>query len=864
MCKWYQTHLGADKVVLITNDRDNAKKGKNEGIDSYTIEEYATKHFSKDHPELLDILSNSGNGGSGSGKGSERKKILFDEFLPSSEVLAGIKRKDYFKGVIHMKRFNCLEASVFSKDYGQEILIQGRENINRVVDGDVVAVKILPKEKWGKESTLIMDNDEQEQVAETIMDDNNNNNNNNRNDNNNNQINNKIENVIEVPTSRPCGRVVGVIKRSWKPLCGSVDAPRGIAGASMSGETTLLFRPLDARMPKVRIRSRQGNALVGQRIVVAMEAWERTSMYPTGHFVRALGAVGDPTSESESILIQYDVPYRPFSEAVLKCLPELPWKFDASRDMVGREDHRDCLVCSIDPEGCKDIDDALHLRFLPNGNLEVGVHIADVSHFVREGTPLDDEAQRRSTTVYLEDRRIDMLPKPLTEDICSLKCGDDRLAFSVIWELTPAAEEVSVHFCKSVIHPRFNFSYKEAQAIIDDAGDTSDVARGLRALMSLSDHLHAKRLAAGALVLGSAEVKFTKDDNYQPVDLELYTLYATNRMVEEWMLAANVAVAAKTREHFNNCAILRRHPDPDPARFDGLQSVLAARGLPPLDLRNSQTLAQTLDAAQDPSDPVINQLVRMLATRCMMQARYFSSGSVASPEEFHHYGLAMDIYTHFTSPIRRYADVLVHRLLASAIGVIPVSKYYNNEAMSSICDNMNMRHTMAQYAGRASSELYTTIHFKGKPTVKLGYVTSLRRNGFLAYIPDCAVESVVYVCDADDTDAFTLDLDAQTLVSKDKKTVIKVFDKVKVLILVDDDNNHQLTLNLLSLDPPISKIPEAVQETVAEQLRDFSKTATPNDEKKKESPAPAAEQKRKRSDSTGKITTPAKKKLKSK
>ena len=857
MCKWYQEHLGAEKVVLVTNDKANAKKAREEGIESYAIEEYATQHFAKDYPELLDILSSS----SSSNQGSERKKVLFDEFLPSGEVLAGIKRGDYFKGVIHMKRFNCLEASVLSKDFGQEILIQGRENINRVVDGDIVAVKLLPKDKWGTESTLIMDNDEQEQVAEAIMD----------------EAADKdaaaaaSKEAAEVPTSRPCGKVVGVIKRSWKPLCGSVDAPRGVAGAAMSGEATLLFRPLDARMPRVRIRTRQGSALAGQRIVVAMEAWERTSAYPTGHFVRALGAVGDPASESESILIQYDVPYRPFSEAVLKCLPELPWAFNPARDMDGREDHRDCLVCSIDPEGCKDIDDALHLRFLPNGNLEVGVHIADVSHFVREGTPLDDEAQRRSTTVYLEDRRIDMLPKPLTEDICSLKCGADRLAFSVIWEFTPSAEEVAVHFCKSVIHPRFNFSYKEAQAIIDDKADDSEVARGLRALMALSDRLHEKRLAAGALVLGSAEVKFTKDDNYQPVDLELYTLYATNRMVEEWMLAANVAVAVKTREHFNNCAILRRHPDPDPARFDGLQSVLAARGLPPLDLKDSRTLAQTLDAAQDPKDPVINQLVRMLATRCMMQARYFSSGSVASPEEFHHYGLAMDIYTHFTSPIRRYADVLVHRLLASAIGVLPVSKYYNNEAMSSICENMNMRHTMAQYAGRASSELYTTIHFKGKPTVKLGYVTSLRRNGFLVYIPDCAVESVVYVCDSDNTDAFTLDMDAQTLVSRDKKTVIKVFDKVKVLILVDDDNNHQLTLNLLALDPPISKVPEKVQETVAEQLKTLAQSQPEPQpqpeqsvEKKCVAAAAAAEQSRKRSNSQAAKNTPTKKKSKSK
>eukprot|EP00727_Mastigamoeba_balamuthi_P003707 m51a1_g13333 hypothetical protein (466) ;mRNA; f:847-2244 len=455
---------------------------------------------------------------------------------------------------------------------------------------------------------------------------------------------------------------------------------------------------------------------------------------PTGHFVRDLGAVGDKDSESEAILIQHDIPYNPFSQDVLACLPPLPWAFEAARDLPAyRRDLRDRRICSIDPPGCVDIDDALHAMPLPNGNIEVGVHIADVSHFVREGTPLDAEAAKRCTTVYLADRRIDMLPKPLTEDICSLRSGVDRVAFSVLWEMTPDARVVRTDFCKSAIRSVHSYSYPEAQAVIDDAARGDDVALDLRRMMALSKRLRARRIEAGALVLASAEVRFSKDDKHQPVDIELYELRDTNAMVEEFMLLANIAVAAKIHAHFPHCAVLRRHPAPDPRSFESLNALLRPRGFE-LSTESSRALALSLDRVADPSDAFVNKLVRMLATRCMNQAVYFSSGTVAAPE-FHHYGLATDIYTHFTSPIRRYADVLVHRLLACALGVEPLGAACTKQSVQALCDVMNTRHTMAQYASRSSSELHTTLLFTGKTLTEKGYVTRLRANGFFVFVP---------------------------------------------------------------------------------------------------------------------------------
>ena len=850
VCQWYRSHLAHAtqqqqsqqsqqqsqvEIILVTNDRENAERARSmsgvEHIKAMSVKSYVAHFLADAHPELLDIITESpvvaaGDGSAAVGGADAlgaagRGRALFEEFRPMSLLLQGVKSGLYHQGVFHVRRNNCLEASVVSRALGTEILIHGREHMNRVVEGDVVVVQILPRDQWRSELALIVDTDEQAQLAAELIDK----------EEGGDKESSKEKTSGDEGTSSttettatttsgpqpvvvhkgevPSGKIVGVLKRAWKPLCGSVDVPAGVAGAAVGSLQTLLFRPIDKRMPRVRIRTRQGAALAGKRIVVVMDTWERTAAWPSGHFVRELGAVGDKESETESILMEHDIPYRPFSEAVLKCLPPLPWAYDPVRDAdASRVDLRDRLVSSTDPPGCKDIDDALHAQRLPNGNIEVGVHIADVTWFVREGTPIDVEAMNRSTSVYLADRRIDMFPKPLTEDICSLREKVDRFAFSVLWEMTPAADVVGVRFCRSLIRSRHSFSYEEAQSRIDNAQLHDGVTEGLRLLMALARVLKARRLAAGALVLGSTEIKFTKDENYQPVDMELYQHFDTNMMVEEWMLAANVAVAQKTYEHFPSYAVLRNHPAPNPQMFEWLQVVLRARGYPALDLTNSKTLAATLDTATDPHDPMINQLVRTLATRCLMQAKYFSSGTVASRAEFRHYGLAMDIYTHFTSPIRRYADVLAHRLLACALGLTPLSPNYNAHSIAAICDNMNHRHTMAQYASRASAGLYTVILFRGTVHIEDGYVTRLRQNGFLVFLPKFGVEGIVHVCTPADPTAFVLDEQAQTLTSRDHPaTVIRVLDRVVIHVSVDDTDLHEQHLRLLCLRPAIHPIP---------------------------------------------------------
>jgi len=391
----------------------------------------------------------------------------------------------------------------------------------------------------------------------------------------------------------------------------------------------------------------------------------------------------------------------------------------------------------------------LHCTALPNGNFEVGVHIADVTNFVHPGSPLDDEATQRGTSVYLVERRIDMLPKPLTEDICSLRADVERLAFSVIWEMTPEAEIISSSYTKSVIKSCAALSYVEAQARMDDSRLMDPVTADLRNMNALAKVMRQRRIDRGALTLASAEVKFQIDtETHDPLDIGMYQIREANQMVEEFMLAANISVAEKILTHFPLCSLLRRHPSPTKEMLEPLLRMAAAVGLN-LDVSTSKALADSLDHAVG-DDPYFNKLIRILATRCMTQAVYFCSGDLTLPE-FYHYGLSARLYTHFTSPIRRYADVIVHRLLAAALGIYKLPGVFQDRPqLTSIADNLNYRHRNAQMASRASVELHTLIYFRKRPTDTEARIVKIRSNGFIVFVPKFGIEGPVYLTPRND------------------------------------------------------------------------------------------------------------------
>ncbi|KAL3845034.1 hypothetical protein ACJIZ3_002437 [Penstemon smallii] len=738
--QWYQNHLGsAVRVLLITNDRDNQRKATKDGIPAETVESYVK---SLCQPALLDLIvqppSEDVTMEDVEDLRPSKRKTIYPEHKPMSEITSGLHRGIYHQGKLRVNRYNPFEAYVGSESIGDEIVVYGRSNMNRAFDGDIVAVELLPQEQWQEEKSLVIANDEDEEgddvhLAPSSADDA-----------------PRVTNLNQVSTedknampARPSGRVVGIIKRNWHSYCGSLD-PMPMPGGE-GGVAHALFVSKDRRIPKIRIQTRQLGNILDKRIIVSVDSWDRLSRYPSGHYVRTIGEIGDRDTESEVVLIENDIDARPFSSQVLACLPPLPWSVSAG-DIENpiRQDLRQLRVFSVDPPGCRDIDDALHCTLLPSGNFEVGVHIADVTNFVHPGTPLDDEASQRGTSVYLVERRIDMLPKPLTEDICSLRADIERLTFSVIWEMTPEAEIISTRYTKAIIKSCAALSYVEAQARMDDSRLMDPLTTDLRNLNTLAKIMRQKRIDRGALTLASAEVKFQIDtETHDPLDIGMYQIREANQMIEEFMLAANISVAKKILEHFPLSSLLRRHPSPTKEMLEPLIQTAAAVGLC-LDVTSSKALADSLDRAVG-NDPYFNKLIRILATRCMTQAVYFCSGDL-SPPEFGHYGLAAPLYTHFTSPIRRYADVIVHRLLAASLGIYKLPDIFQDRSrLTSTADNLNYRHKNAQMASRSSVELHTLIYFRKRPTDTEARILKIRSNGFIVFVPKYGIEGPVYL-----------------------------------------------------------------------------------------------------------------------
>ncbi|XP_041971274.1 exosome complex exonuclease RRP44 [Aricia agestis] len=771
---WYESHLSINKtnknfptIILLTDDENNRKLAQEEGITCCSVKEYVENI--KGFVGLADKLSKNVMPESCS------KNALYPAHLTPSQIHNGIRNGTIYQATFHASRDNFLEGTASINQFDKPILLQGHIGINRAIDGDIVAIELLPKEEWSKPSDIVLE-DKTDDPGDILDED----------------AELKLKNSkAEKDTDEisPTGKVVGIIRRKWRQYCG-ILMPSNFPGA-----TRHLFTPAERRIPRVRIETRQSDILASQKIVVALDSWPRNSRYPLGHFVRSLGPIGDKNAENEVILLEHDVPHARFSEAVLACLPPDDWTIP-EEEYKKRQDLRDICVCSVDPPGCTDIDDALHAR--PKGGVyEVGVHIADVTYFLRPGNAMDKEAASRSTTVYLVDRRIDMLPDYLSSNLCSLRGGEERLAFSCVWEIDENANVLSTKFHKSVIKSRAAMTYEEAQIAIDDKSRNDEIVSSLRILNSLAKKLKQKRLDNGALLLASPEVRFQVDsETHDPVEVQAKKIMDTNSMVEEFMLLANVSVAERLARDFPRCALLRRHPAPPPANFTTFLKAASQQGFD-LDVSTNKAFSKSLNEAVIPDRPFFNTLLRIMATRCMQQAVYFSSGT-KTQEEFYHYGLACPIYTHFTSPIRRYADVMVHRLLAATIGADAThATLLDTRAADALCDNLNYRHRQAQYASRASVALNTHILFTNRVEVEQAVVLAVKRNALQVLIVKYGLEGPLYL----PNDKFTYNEEENYQVCGD--IVLKTFDELTVRLVLDSTNLQHRKLVFQLVEPHI-------------------------------------------------------------
>jgi len=495
----------------------------------------------------------------------------------------------------------------------------------------------------------------------------------------------------KVPGQRQTAVVTAVIEQSHTELIGTVKEKK------VEGKSQYYLAPDNRR---IHVRPQLPTATStdeGMKVVVVLDAWTNPHQDPTGRITETLGRAGDHETEMQAIIRSGGFTHN-FPEAVEKESQELYQNreqifADAIADPK-RRDVRHVTTMTIDPADAKDFDDALSLEMLPNGNISVGIHIADVSHYVVPGTALDDEARERATSVYLVDRVIPMLPEILSNDLCSLRPHEDRLAFSAIFELTTSADIVDAWYGQTIINSDRRFSYEEAQAVLD-AG-AGDYHTELSHMMTLGRILRKARYLNGAIAFEQPEVKFELDEHGTPLRAYKKDRTETMMMIEDFMLLANTEVAkhinqlAKDRKR-DHAFVYRIHDSPNPDKVEELGIFLRALGHE-FETKNGIVKAKDINILLKEIEGTPEEnLIKTATIRSMAKAIY-------STKNIGHFGLAFKYYTHFTSPIRRYPDLLAHRLLRQHIDNSPIksSELTKYESISIKCSKREMEAVSAE------------------------------------------------------------------------------------------------------------------------------------------------------------------------
>ena len=544
---------------------------------------------------------------------------------------------------------------------------------------------------------------------------------------------------------RRSGEIVAVLERSDRPFVGILHIVGKQAWVLMSSKTM----PYDIEVPVPEGGEK------GMKVAAVVDGWERGEHAPHGHVVDVLGFPGENETEMHAILAEFGLPYR-FTKEVENAADKIPDKISAS-DRKGRRDFRDVLTFTIDPTDAKDYDDALSFRKLDNGNYEVGVHIADVTYYVKPGTAVDKEAQERGTSVYLVDRTVPMLPEKLSNKLCSLRPGEEKLTFSAVFEITPQAKVINPWFGRTNIISNYRFDYELAQSIIDagpaametDFGEGSEcgivpapVKEAVLTLNAIALKLRDRRFKAGAVNFDRPEMKVEVDEKGKPVGVHQKFSKEANWLIEEFMLLANrnvaeyVATGGKMGGKALSKAktfVYRVHDEPNMEKLSGLREFAGHFGhkMAPLEDGIAKSLnALMKDAAGTPEI----QAIQLLALRAMAKACY-------STDNIGHYGLAFRFYTHFTSPIRRYPDMMVHRLLSLYMEGADSQDYgyYSQQ-----CKHASEREVVAAEAERESTKYKLVEFMQDKIGQEFdGHVSGITEWGIYVEIEPTKIEGMI-------------------------------------------------------------------------------------------------------------------------
>lgn len=687
------------------------------------------------------------------GRGS--KKQVFEAYMTSEDVSHGLKRGELIQGQLRINPKKYHEAFIPSPDDARDIFLDGIVARNRALNGDIVVVQVLPREQWkvvrsdtdcegASESDTQKENMVQKAqkkterplrpdvtVEDQCSDQD--------------ELIARVQNVtltypgepLEDPSTpqsngeilQKTAKVVYIVEKKHS---------RAVTGflKFLPDKPFAMFSPVDHRVPRINIpltdcpedfTSRPGD-YTSTLFICRITNWSADSNFAEGRLAKTLGQAGEIEPETEGILTEYDVDFSEFPDEVLDCLPKiLPWTIPPEEMSKRRDLRRECIF-TIDPATARDLDDALSCKQLPDGNFEMGVHIADVSYFVEEGNALDVIASQRATSVYLVQKVIPMLPRLLCEELCSLNPMADRLTFSVIWKITPEGKILSEWFGRSVIRSCVKLSYDHAQSMIeapekmfsaeelppvDPKYPIDEIHQAVLNLHSIAKNLRAQRFSGGALRLDQLKLSFTLDkETMMPQGCYVYQYRDSNKLVEEFMLLANIATANHIYRSFPDLALLRRHPPPKTKMVDELQELCDQLGID-IDLSSAGALHRSINITlgNDEYSTARKEVLTHMCSRPMQMALYFCTGVLRDEQLFKHYALNVPLYTHFTSPIRRYADIIVHRLLAfslncgSRLGL-------STEQVQKQASHCNDKKTVSKRVQELSSELFFGVFVK--------------------------------------------------------------------------------------------------------------------------------------------------------
>lgn len=558
------------------------------------------------------------------------------------------------------------------------------------------------------------------------------------------------------------GEVTEIVERAKTHFVGTIEMSKNFAFLIPSGKVSFdIFIPLE----------KLNGAKNGQKAIAEIVEWPPKARSPFGKIIEVLGDTGNNDAEMHAILAEYELPHK-FPEKIDKVAEKIPMEIPPE-EIEKRRDFRNVTTFTIDPADAKDFDDALSLRQLKNGNWEVGIHIADVTHYVTPNSLIEEEAESRATSVYLVDRVVPMLPERLSNGVCSLRPNEDKLCFSAVFEMNKEAGVIKEWFGKTVIHSDRRFAYEEAQEIIET--EKGDLSEEVLKLNELAVKLREERFKKGSIAFERIEMKFEIDEKGKPLSVFFKESKDSNKLIEEFMLLANKRVAefvGKTKkQNSQKTFVYRIHDKPDAEKLENFNSFISRFGYG-IQLTSANAISNSMNnLLQNVRGKKEQNVVETLAIRTMAKAEY-------STRNIGHYGLSFDYYSHFTSPIRRYPDMMVHRLLERYLAG---GKSVDENEYEDLCRHSSEMETRAANAERSSIK-YKQVEFMQEHVGEKypGVISGVTDWGIYVEL-ETKIEGMVPIGELDD-DFYTFDEKNYQLVGRHTNQTYQLGDEVKVEI----------------------------------------------------------------------------------